>query len=133
MKNSENSADKHGKLNPLARPVRVQRKRSRGWKMPENTIYVGRPSKWGNPHSMKDYEFESADQNRHAAVRDFKHDLECGMLSINKNDIVMELRGKNLACWCNLECDCHADVLLSVANDCGQQAGKPVEIVEEVR
>lgn len=28
---------------------RIQRKRSKGWKMPDNTIYVGRPTKWGNP------------------------------------------------------------------------------------
>lgn len=33
-------------------PKRIQRKRSRGWKMPENTVYVGRPSKWGNPYRI---------------------------------------------------------------------------------
>ncbi len=33
-------------------PVRIQRKRSRGWKMPENTVYVGRPTKWGNGFSV---------------------------------------------------------------------------------
>lgn len=30
-------------------PIRIQRKRTKGWKMPNNTIYVGRPSRWGNP------------------------------------------------------------------------------------
>jgi len=30
-------------------PKRVQRKRTKGWKMPRNTVSVGRPSKWGNP------------------------------------------------------------------------------------
>lgn len=30
-------------------PVRVQRKRKRGWKMPENTVSVARPGRWGNP------------------------------------------------------------------------------------
>ena len=30
------------------RPRRIQRKRTRGWRMPPNTVYVGRPSKWGN-------------------------------------------------------------------------------------
>ena len=29
---------------------RIQRKRIKGWRMPENTVYVGRGSKWGNPH-----------------------------------------------------------------------------------
>jgi Domain of unknown function (DUF4326) len=27
------------------------------------------------------------------------------------------LGGKNLACWCNLDQPCHADVLLKVANE----------------
>jgi hypothetical protein len=31
------------------KPKRIQRKRVKGWKMPPNTVYVGRPSKWGNP------------------------------------------------------------------------------------
>ena len=30
-------------------PVCVQRKRTKGWRMPERTIYVGRGSVWGNP------------------------------------------------------------------------------------
>src|SRR3990167_5429086 len=29
-------------------PTRVQRRRTKGWRMPENTVYVGRPTKWGN-------------------------------------------------------------------------------------
>lgn len=33
-------------------PVRVQRKRTKGWRMPENTVYVGRGSKWGNPYQI---------------------------------------------------------------------------------
>ena len=32
--------------------TRVQRERTKGWKMPENTVYVGRPSKWGNPFKI---------------------------------------------------------------------------------
>ncbi|MEM7046059.1 MAG: DUF4326 domain-containing protein [Pseudomonadota bacterium] len=30
-------------------PKRIQRKRTKGWRMPPNTIYVGRSTKWGNP------------------------------------------------------------------------------------
>ena len=29
-------------------PQRIQRRRTKGWKMPENTISVTRPGKWGN-------------------------------------------------------------------------------------
>jgi hypothetical protein len=31
------------------RPQRIQRSRKRGWRMPEGAVYVGRPTKWGNP------------------------------------------------------------------------------------
>lgn len=30
-------------------PVRIQRRRTKGWRMPEGAVYVGRPSPWGNP------------------------------------------------------------------------------------
>ena len=29
--------------------TRIQRQRTKGWRMPEGAIYVGRPSRWGNP------------------------------------------------------------------------------------
>ena len=35
-------------------PVRIQRKRTKGWRMPEGAVYVGRPSPWGNPWSVDD-------------------------------------------------------------------------------
>lgn len=38
------------------KPVRIQRKRTKGWKMPENTVCVTRPGPWGNP-----FDFRSAD------------------------------------------------------------------------
>ena len=28
---------------------RLQRRRTKGWRMPPNAVYVGRPSVWGNP------------------------------------------------------------------------------------
>lgn len=30
-------------------PRRIQRKRVKGWKMPLGAVYIGRPSRWGNP------------------------------------------------------------------------------------
>lgn len=30
-------------------PRRIQRERTKGWRMPEGAVYVGRPSAWGNP------------------------------------------------------------------------------------
>ena len=31
------------------KPQRIQRKREKGWRKPENTVCVTRPGKWGNP------------------------------------------------------------------------------------
>jgi hypothetical protein len=31
------------------KPKRIQRKRTKGWRMPEGAVYVGRPSIFGNP------------------------------------------------------------------------------------
>lgn len=37
----------------MTTPKRIQRKRTKGWKMPDNTVYVGRPTKWGNPFYVR--------------------------------------------------------------------------------
>lgn len=34
--------------------TRIQRKRTKGWRMPEGAVYVGRPSLWGNPWTPRD-------------------------------------------------------------------------------
>lgn len=33
----------------MTAPVRIQRKRTKGWKMPKGAVYVGRGTIWGNP------------------------------------------------------------------------------------
>ena len=43
----------HGKAQ-LA-PKRIQRRRTRGWRMPPNTVYVGRPSIYGNPFRANEF------------------------------------------------------------------------------
>lgn len=37
----------------MSEPVRIQRKRTKGWKMPPNTVSVTRPGRWGNPFNFK--------------------------------------------------------------------------------
>jgi hypothetical protein len=88
---------------------RIQRKRTKGWRMPPNTVYVGRGSKWGNPFSIKAY-------GRIKAVYKFQKALIKNNLPITIEDVKRELKGKNLACWCALDKPCHADVLLELAN-----------------
>lgn len=36
-------------------PTRIQRRRTKGWRMPEGAVYVGRPTKWGNPFVVGEY------------------------------------------------------------------------------
>ena len=92
----------------IIQPVRIQRKRVKGWRMPPNTVYVGRPSKWGNPWRVYD------DVTNEEACEMYR-----GLLMNNqefKSIIRAELRGKNIACWCRLDQPCHADILLEIAN-----------------
>lgn len=37
-------------------PIRIQRKRTRGWKMPPNTVSVCRPGYWGNPYKVGEFD-----------------------------------------------------------------------------
>ena len=39
------------------RPIRIQRRRAKGWKMPENTVIVTRPGRWGNPFDFRRSEY----------------------------------------------------------------------------
>ena len=119
-------------------PQRIQRQRTKGWRMPEGAVYVGRPTKWGNPWQVGgDAQIVMRDTPKgetqrlslvrmwpetvvalyriyitHASIYDIGLDAKRLDLS--------ELRGKDLACWCPLSSPCHADVLLELAN-----AGEP--------
>ena len=41
-------------------PCCVQRRRARGWRLPAHTIYVGRPTAWGNPFPVYRFGRETA-------------------------------------------------------------------------
>ena len=94
-------------------PKRIQRKRTKGYKMPAGSVYVGRPTIWGNPCLIVDY--GSAEK----AVSGYRKYLRARMYfgSLTPKD----LRGKDLACWCPLDQPCHADVLLEIANQPEEQ------------
>lgn len=104
------------------RPVRIQRKRTKGWRMPPNTVYVGRPTIYGNPFA--------GGLDAAASFRmwwDSRGNTVSPLFGMfpDRMDMLMgamfqtephPLRGKNLACWCPLGLPCHADVLLEIAN-----------------
>lgn len=88
-------------------PERIQRKRTKGWRLPANTVCVSRPGRYGNP-------FDWQLLGREEAVRRFRLDL----LARLEGDphCLDELRGRNMACWCKPGEPCHADILLELAN-----------------
>ena len=97
-------------------PKRIQRRRTKGWRTPEGAVYVGRPSKWGNPHRLGDYDADHRDEAAEPVVERFRHDLIVGTLGVTLWDVRQELAGKDLICWCPPDQACHADVLLELAN-----------------
>lgn len=119
-------------------PIRIQRKRTKGWRMPEGAVYVGRPTKFGNPWSISGYYNAgysgSSTVAAEACVESYRAwmtqtrsswsgDVPTGPLKELGNPMVYHeppdvsaLRGKDLACWCPLDQPCHADVLLEIAN-----------------
>jgi len=94
------------------KPKRIQRKRTRGWKMPEGVVYVGRPTKWGNPWAER--LTPTAREDSISNYREYIIANQRGSERFRKP--LAELRGKDLACWCPLGQPCHADVLLELAN-----------------
>lgn len=120
-------------------PVRVQM----GWvegepTVPDGAVYVDVDSKWACPISFSDVgaQFPSLDIVGIATLikRDFRVLAERGILQFpnwrflggrrgpvefrypSREEIVVELAGKDLACWCSPDEPCHADVLLELAN-----------------
>lgn len=100
----------------MSAPVRVQLRRTKGWRMPENTVSVARPGKFGNQYRV------GIDGTAEQCVAKCRADWEQGLFApvglfrAIYRTLIAELRGKNLACWCPLDAPCHADVLLELAN-----------------
>lgn len=106
-------------------PERIQLKRSKGWRMPDNTVKIDRTTRYGNPFEVSEddagWNIKGPDFTRSGlrskaeastiAVDAYRQWAEAG----NVPD-VGALRGKNLACWCPVDGACHGNVLLQLAN-----------------
>ena len=123
----------------MIEPHRVQRKRTRGWRTPPNTAYVGRPTRWGNPFRVGIWGTaqECVDAYEKWMSNDTSPEMCAWRNSLFDNPkfdhhysgmggfIMMcapyysflGLRGMNLSCWCSLNEPCHADVLLRLVNE----------------
>ena len=123
-------------------PKRIQRKRTKGWRMPEGAVYVGRPTKWGNPfrvggHYRRDAHagiprlglrftyleaLEGYQDKTYSTLRTIDEAVSWFRWYVTEGAPeywlaqTRHLRGKDLACWCPPDQPCHADVLLELAN-----------------
>lgn len=103
-------------------PKRIQRRRVRGWRLPENAVCVTRPGVFGNPFVMSLMD-DSYDARRRCVQR-FRNWLDGRLVQSDALEQkrhrllsrLPELRGKDLACFCPVGQPCHADVLLEMAN-----------------
>jgi len=97
-------------------PHRIQLKRSKGWRMPPDTIKVDRSTRWGNPFTAQECGSIAAAVARHASWMQGQAEAPDGRAPPASDEIRRELAGHNLGCWCALEGPCHADLLLKIAN-----------------
>lgn len=113
-------------------PKRIQRKRTKGWRMPAGAVSVARPGLFGNPFTIaacveSGFAADEAEAAR-VCVDAFRDWLAgdgwaAGMSPDwpKRRATILDglplLRGKDLACFCPLDQPCHADVLLELAND----------------
>ncbi|MEU0493536.1 DUF4326 domain-containing protein [Nocardiopsis sp. NPDC006139] len=121
----------------VVKPSRIQFRHAKGWCAPEGAVYVGRGTKWGSPYRVRiDFKGDSRTyrvidaQGRTvkagmpraldairmcsdtwlADLRTIPHDSEVAAR------VRAELAGRDLMCPCSAERECHADVLLDLAN-----------------
>ncbi len=79
-------------------------------------VYIGRPSKWGNPFKLKKGE------SRELCLARYREWLmkQPALLAC-----VGELRGKTLGCWCK-PLECHGDILAELADTAVKKVKKKV-------
>jgi hypothetical protein len=86
--------------NPLSPPIAIHC-HGRHSNSP-GCVYVGRPSKWGNPYRI------GCDGDRAEVIRKYRRYL------FHQPDLLAalpELTGQQLGCWCKPQ-PCHADILI---------------------
>jgi hypothetical protein len=108
-------------------PARIQRRRTKGSRIPPGAVYCGRPGPLGNPFPVDVYGADRAvDLHRrwltgHMSMAELDG-LSCcwdGSLIVLRQRVLAllpDLRGLTLVCWCGIDGPCHVDTLLEIAN-----------------
>lgn len=109
-------------------PIRIQRKRVKGWKKPTGVVNCSRPGIYGNPFKLNQVvhgkDIGVSDNvpivldNADKLVLAYRYWLDNTAIGlIIKIRAINELKGKDLMCFCRLDQPCHADILLKIANE----------------
>ncbi len=122
-------------------PQRIQRQRTKGWRLTAGAVYVGRPSRWANPFRARQTSFAEVSAAMGTVAADLldpwsvyrggrRLDVNAPTQTVaaavavllHREHVITSgidltpLRGHDLVCWCPLDQPCHADVLLDLAN-----------------
>lgn len=85
-------------------------------------VYIGRPSKWGNPYShKKDTLAEFKVKSRSAALAAYEEWIRSQPELLAA---LPELKDKVLGCWCKPKA-CHGDILARLADNPPEPESKP--------
>lgn len=91
--------------------AKVRHVREAGRETTGTQVYIGRPSKWGNPFVI------GRDGDRDAVIAKYRRWIRTKpklMASLH------ELRGRDLVCFCAPQ-PCHGDVLLALVEELGER------------
>lgn len=97
-------------------PARTQRTRKSKPGIPVGSVYVGRPSQWGNPAMIGEWNNGTFVKNNFVAVAMFYEYLKT-MAATDPESFVeymTPLVDRDLCCWCNPNDPCHGDILLAI-------------------
>jgi len=84
--------------------MRIQKKNffDYEWKKNPNAVYVGRPTKWGNPFTVKEYGLTMCLD---------RYTIWLTQKLFQDPSFLDPLKGKDLVCFCPLDQPCHADII----------------------
>jgi len=115
----------------MPKPIRIQRSRQHKQVSPNGLaiVYIGRPSKFGNPFKMG--EIVSQKYSDVFDETDLKVYLTGGKIVTREDACYLYekymldemkkhsgfLRGKKLSCWCGPDIQCHGDIILKIVNE----------------
>ena len=90
-------------------PTRIQRRRTKGFRLPPKTLCITRPGPWGNPyHSVLMFRCSLYHPSSEivGSVAERFYWMRLHIMNLLQYD--------HIACWCKPTDPCHGDVLLAL-------------------